>query len=81
MSVCAKFGRRLWPFLIALFFSLFAAFLTWLTLSSAGIAGHVNFGWTVAVFLAVLTLLLVYVINCLRRYCGPGAKSGAEHSR
>ncbi len=69
MSICVRFGRRVWPFTIVLFVAGFSAFLTWLTLASAGVADHVNFGWTTAVFLGVLTLLLVYVITCLRRYC------------
>ncbi|MDZ7753111.1 MAG: hypothetical protein U5S82_15990 [Gammaproteobacteria bacterium] len=78
MSICVRFGRRIWPFTIVVFVAGFSAFLTWLTLASAGVAAHVNFGWTTAVFLGVVTLLLVYVINCLRRHCAGGSRDSGS---
>jgi hypothetical protein len=52
-----------------MFISTFVAFITWLTLSAAGLAPHVNRWWTALAFLAAGGVLSGYMISCMRRHC------------
>lgn len=70
MKLCRECGKRPWPYLIALFIASFSAFLTWLTLESAGFSADVIRWWSGAVFVIVTALLVSYMIACMRRHCG-----------
>ena len=70
MKLCRECGKRPWPYLMALFIAAFSAFLTWLTLESAGLPADSVRWWSVGVFLTVAVLLVSYMISCIRRHCG-----------
>jgi hypothetical protein len=55
---------------MALFIASFSAFLTWLTLESAGLPPDAIRWWSAGVFLTVAVLLVSYMISCIRRHCG-----------
>jgi hypothetical protein len=70
MRLCRECRRSPWPYMIALFIAGFSGFLTWLTLSTTGLAPEANAWVTAGVFLTVLALLLTYMVSCMRRHCG-----------
>ena len=67
MKLWGKCRKTLWPYLIVIFFSTIAAFITWITIGDKL--------WTAGTFLIVATLQVAYILNCMRRHC-----SGEEHS-
>jgi hypothetical protein len=69
MKLCNNCERKVWPYLLVSFIAGFSAFLTWLTLGSAGVAPNHIFIWTASVFLGVFLMLSAYVTSCLRRHC------------
>lgn len=77
MKLCRDCRQRVWPYLIVIFVASFAAFLTWLTLASAGAEPHVKMWWSGGAFLSVCVILLSYMISCMRRHCGHGRSAGA----
>jgi hypothetical protein len=54
---------------MVVFISMFAAFVTWLTLDSAGVAAEQNQWWTAGVSVTVAALLIGYMVGCMRRHC------------
>ena len=69
MKLCADCRKTPWPYVIALFIAGFTAFLTWLTLASAGINPNENRWWTAGMFLGVFGLIMTYMLSCMRRHC------------
>jgi uncharacterized membrane protein YhaH (DUF805 family) len=69
MKLCGKCIRKPWPYAITAFISGFIAFVTWLTLTAAGLHPEARQGWTVAAFLVAVSLLFVYMRACMRRHC------------
>jgi len=69
MKLCGECRRTPWPYVIVVFISTFTAFLTWLTLNSAGIAPDANRWWTAGVFIGVGGMLFGYIVGCMRRHC------------
>lgn len=69
MKLCSECRRTPLPYIVPLFVAGFSAFLTWLTLSVAGIDPQANRWWTAGVFLGVLGLLMGYMVSCIRRHC------------
>jgi hypothetical protein len=70
MKACRECVQKPWPYLIALFIATFSAFLTWLTLASAGVPVATNRLWSGGVFFVVILFLMMYMVSCLRRHCG-----------
>ncbi len=68
-TACKESRKRPWIYLIVIFVATFSAFMTWLTLDSAGIPSESNKWWSGGVFVLVSILLLLYFISCMRRYC------------
>jgi hypothetical protein len=52
-----------------LFISSFVGFVTWLTLSAAGLDAQIKLWATVGMFLFVAVLLVNYMLACMRRHC------------
>ena len=69
MKLCGKCLRKPWPYAITVFISSFVAFVTWLTLSAAGLRPDVNQWWTGVAFMAAAGLLFIYMRACMRRHC------------
>lgn len=69
MKLCGKCRKKPWPYAIAVFISTFVAFVTWLTLSVAGLTPDDKLLWTVTAFLASAITLFSYMISCMRRHC------------
>jgi|GEM_PF-6030358 len=40
MKLCCECRKKPWPYALVLFISSFVAFVTWLTLSAAGVGGQ-----------------------------------------
>ena len=70
MKLCGDCQRKPWPYLIVVFVGGFSAFLTWLALNSAGVPPAANKWWSLSAFVVVSSLLLSYMISCMRRHCG-----------
>ena len=69
MKLCGKCLRKPWPYAIIIFISSFVAFVTWLTLSAAGVTPGTNQWWTGAAFVAAGSVLFTYMRACMRRHC------------
>ena len=69
MKLCGKCRRKPWPSAIAVFISTFVAFVTWLTLSVAGLRPDDKLWWTITAFLVSVVILFSYMISCMRRHC------------
>ena len=69
MKLCSECRKKPWPYAIVVLISTFAGFLTWLTLSTAGIAPEINRWLSSAAFLAVAATLVTYMLRCMRRHC------------
>jgi len=67
--VCRETTKRPWIYLIVVFVASFSAFVTWLSLDSAGIQTNVNRLWSGGVFILVSIILILYYFSCMRRYC------------
>ena len=81
MKLCGKCIRKPWPYAIVALISGSVAFVTWLTLSAAGIHPDANQWWTAAAFAAVAILLLIYMRACMRRHCrDDGHGHGHSHA-
>lgn len=69
LKLCGKCRRKPWPYLMAMFLSSFIAFVTWLTLSAADLPENPRNLMTAGVFLVAVSLLVGYMISCMRRHC------------
>ena len=69
--------RKPWPYAIAMLISGFVAFVTWLTLSAAGMHPETNQWWTIGAFLAAALVLFVYMRACMSRHCREDGHSHA----
>jgi hypothetical protein len=69
MSICGECAKTVWPYFIVVFISGIVAFLTWLTLSAAGIEPKLVVWLTGGAFFGAFALLLSYIISCMRRHC------------
>jgi uncharacterized membrane-anchored protein len=69
MKLCRECRRKPWPYAIVIIISMFTAFLTWLTLATAGVTPSANRWMSAIAFLGVGGLLLTYMFNCMRRHC------------
>jgi hypothetical protein len=54
---------------LVLFISTFVAFVTWLTLAAAGLQPDVRLWLTAGAFLIAATVLVGYMVSCMRRHC------------
>ena len=79
MKLCGKCIRKPWPYAIVALISTFVAFVTWLTLSAAGIHPEDNQWWTGAAFALAVALLFVYMRACLRRHCNEDGHRHDSH--
>lgn len=70
MKLCKDCRSNPWPYAILLFLSVMVAVLTWLTLSTAGLPTHAIRAGSGLAFLGMALVLLVYMVNCMRRHCG-----------
>ncbi len=70
MKLCSECGKKPWPYLMAVFIASFSAFLTWLTLQSAGLSPSAIWWGSAGVFVVVTVLLVSYMVSCIRRHCG-----------
>jgi hypothetical protein len=69
MSLCGECRKKPWPYALVLFISSFVAFVTWLTLSAAGLQPDTRLWLTAGAFLVAVTVLLSYMVSCMRRHC------------
>ena len=69
MRLCGACRKKPWPYAIVLFIATFVAFVTWLTLSAAGLASGASIIGTSVAFIAATMLLASYMVSCLRRHC------------
>ncbi len=69
MSLCGECRKKPWPYALVLFISTFVAFVTWLTLSAAGLHPDATLLLTAGAFLIAATVLFSYMVSCMRRHC------------
>jgi apolipoprotein N-acyltransferase len=69
MKLCGECRKKPWPYVLVVFISTFVAFVTWLTLSAAGLAPEANRWWTALAFLIAGGVLFIYMMSCMRRHC------------
>ena len=69
MKLCCECRRKPWPYALVLFISSFVAFVTWLTLSAAGVGAQIKIWSTVGIFLIIAALLIHYMLACMSRHC------------
>ena len=69
MRVCPKCGNARWPYVVILVIASFVAFLTWLTLDTAGITPAVNRWWTSGAFSMTFGIMFAYMYWCVRVHC------------
>jgi hypothetical protein len=69
MSLCGECRKKPWPYVLVVFISTFVAFVTWLTLSAVGMLPDARLWLTVGAFLIAATILLSYMVSCMRRHC------------
>jgi hypothetical protein len=69
MSLCGECRKKPWPYALVLFISTFVAFVTWLTLSAAGLQPDARLWLTAGAFLIAATVLFSYMVSCMRRHC------------
>ena len=69
MRLCGDCRKKPWPYAIVLFIATFVAFVTWLTLSAAGLSESSSIIWTSISFVAAVVLLASYMVSCMRRHC------------
>lgn len=69
MSLCCDCRRKPWPYALVLFISTFVGFVTWLTLSAAGIPADSRLWFTAGAFVAAGVILSSYMVSCIRRHC------------
>jgi hypothetical protein len=79
MKLCPECSRSPWPFVMVALISFMAAFLTWLTVSLSGLGTTGRLLASGAVFIAVGSTLVHYVISCIERHCRHGKESGHSH--
>jgi len=72
MKRCFGSSYSPWPFVMVLFIASVLAFVTWLTLSLAGLGRFEQIAGSSFVFLAVGGTMLHYVIACMRRHRDQG---------
>jgi hypothetical protein len=69
MKLCSKCRKTPWPYALVLFIASCISFVTWLTLSAAGLRPEDNFWWTSGIFLFAALVLVSYMVSCMRRHC------------
>lgn len=69
MRLCGECRKKPWPYAIVIFIATFVAFVTWLTVSAAGLSSGSSIIWTSVSFVAAVALLASYMISCMRRHC------------
>ena len=69
MKLCCDCRKKPWPYALVLFISSFVAFVTWLTLSAAGVGEQTKLFSTVIIFLLIAIVLINYMLACMRRHC------------
>jgi hypothetical protein len=69
MKLCGECRKNPWPYVLVVFISTFVAFVTWLTLSAAGLKPDANRWWTALAFLVAGGVLFSYMVSCMRRHC------------
>nr|VFJ73341.1 MAG: hypothetical protein BECKFW1821C_GA0114237_104821 [Candidatus Kentron sp. FW] len=72
MRLCPSCGRKGWPYLLAFFIATFVSLITWLTLSTEDISTGIKLLCSAIAFLVMFTVLLSYMIACMRRHCSHG---------
>jgi len=82
MKLCPQCTASPWPFVMVLFFSSGAAFLTYLMLGFVGAEPIPTLVGTALAFVAVGGTMLHYVRACIRRHCRHGGdKAPSAHHR
>lgn len=66
MRLCKYFGRYI-PYLLIPFFATVIAFLTWITMTVAGVGADVTELTAILVFLATGSVAAFYIIRCMSR--------------
>lgn len=69
MSLCCDCRKKPWPYALVLFISTFVGFVTWLTLSAAGLGQDTRALGTGGAFLLSALILYGYMMSCIRRHC------------
>lgn len=69
MKLCKECRKKPLPYIMVMLISSLAAFLTWLTLSTAGLTPEQNRIWSTGAFLVVAAVLVTYMVRCMRRHC------------
>ncbi len=80
MKLCHQCGRSPLPFVMVVFVAGVSAFLTWLTLSYSDFEKIEIITGSCAVFIAVASTVLHYVLSCMRRHCRHGSHSERDQS-
>ena len=65
---------------MAMFISSFIAFVTWLTLTAADLPDNPRNLMTAGVFLVAASLIVGYMVSCMRRHCADDQHSDEQHS-
>jgi hypothetical protein len=69
VKLCGHCIKRPWPFLVVLFVTAVPTFLVWMTLRGKDLATEMVYSWTALTFAIVGSVMLTYVVTCLRRHC------------
>ena len=69
MNLCCECRKKPWPYALVLFISTFVGFVTWLTLSAAGLTADTLAWGAGCAFLVSALILYGYMISCMRRHC------------
>ena len=69
MKICGGCKKKMFPVAMVIFLSTFIAFVTWLTLSAAGLPDSANRLWTFGAFFIAAAILGSYMVSCIRRHC------------
>ncbi|KOR30991.1 hypothetical protein TI05_13165 [Achromatium sp. WMS3] len=69
IKICSQCQYAFWPYLVALFIAIFAAFLTWLTLGYSEFDATERIIGAIGMFALAGTTLSYYMTSCMERHC------------